>query len=259
MDGTLLNSQRVLTSPVIDALQRASYSGITVCLASGRALSTLKPFQLQAGLSGPLVTCNGAYVLDADGRELAHHYLQEDTASRILDAAESLGVHINVYEKDRIFLSKAGEYADTYARRTGVKVDLEDVGSHRSAQATKILLMDEPETISRLLDRFSQELSHDEAVLVRSEADYLEFLPPGINKGKGVEVVANSMGIGFDQVAALGDYDNDVEMLEYAGHSGAMANGAEKVRAIADVVVPPNDEGGAIVFIDSVIRHNRAL
>jgi Cof subfamily protein (haloacid dehalogenase superfamily) len=259
MDGTLLNSQRVLSEAVIHALQKAEAAGIVVCLASGRALSTLRPFQRQAGISGPLVTCNGAYVLDHDGGELAHHHLDPGVAARVLAIAESLDVHVNVYEKSRIHLSKTGGFAEVYARRTGVNVSLEDVGAHRSAQATKILLMDEPSTITSLIDRFLVELGADEAVMVRSEADYLEFLPPGINKGKGVERVADSLGISFDQVAALGDYDNDVEMLVYAGFSGAMANGADRVKEIADVIVPTNDEGGAVEFIDRVLRHNQAF
>jgi hydroxymethylpyrimidine pyrophosphatase-like HAD family hydrolase len=48
-------------------------------------------------------------------------------------------------------------------------------------------------------------------------------------------------------------------MLVYAGFSGAMANGADRVKEIADVIVPTNDEGGAVEFIDRVLRHNQAF
>lgn len=61
-------------------------------------------------------------------------------------------------------------------------------------------------------------------------------MPAGVNKGMAVAALAQRLGIGPESVMALGDYDNDVSMLSYAGVSVAMANASERARAAADTV-----------------------
>jgi hydroxymethylpyrimidine pyrophosphatase-like HAD family hydrolase len=86
-----------------------------------------------------------------------------------------------------------------------------------------------------------------------SEPEYLEFMHPLWNKGNGLRLLAEYMNIPQEQTAAIGDYLNDLEMLQYAGYSGAVANGAEAVRMIADVIAPSNDDGGVAWFIDRIL------
>ena len=72
----------------------------------------------------------------------------------------------------------------------------------------------------------------------------LELMPAGVNKGMAVAALAQRLGIGPEHVMALGDYDNDVSMLAYAGVSVAMANASEQARAAAGYHTLSNDEDG---------------
>mgnify|MGYP001807295667 FL=1 len=90
--------------------------------------------------------------------------------------------------------------------------------------------------------------------LVRSEADYVEFLPVGIHKGRGLQILCETLGVRAEEVAAIGDYFNDQEMLEWAGYAGAMGGAPEALRAKADIVVSGHDEGGVANFVESILN-----
>ena len=78
-------------------------------------------------------------------------------------------------------------------------------------------------------------------------------LPPGMNKSKGLEWLAGQYGIDQADVMAVGDNDNDVEMLEWAGVGVAMGNGSPAALAAADWIAPPVGEDGAAVALEKYL------
>src|SRR5690349_23775047 len=92
LDGTMLDSQRRLSEGSLEAVQEATEAGVRVCLASGRAVNTIIPFADQLSLRGPIVSCNGAYVLGADREEVHHSTLPNDVTRLILSYAQALGL-----------------------------------------------------------------------------------------------------------------------------------------------------------------------
>ena len=255
LDGTLLTSDKRLSPGSAEAVREALDAGVAVCLASGRALSTIVPFVKQLGLQGPIVSCNGAFVLDSAGGVLHHCTLPKETVLDVLAYASQSQVHTNLYSGGDVYFSGEGEWADVYRSRTGVK-EKGIVGTAEMAglPATKILFIDHHEGVLRHHAATSKVLGSGRATIALSEAEYIEFLPPGINKGTGVQAVASALSLHRTQVAALGDYHNDLEMVQWAGLGGAVANAVEEVREHADLVVASNDEGGAAEFIRAALR-----
>lgn len=92
---------------------------------------------------------------------------------------------------------------------------------------------------------------------MRSEAEYLEFLSAKANKGEGLREIARRKGIERHEIAAIGDYSNDVPMLEYAGVSAAVSNASDDCKAVADRIVESNEEGGVASFVDSILSNRR--
>ena len=74
-------------------------------------------------------------------------------------------------------------------------------------------------------------------------------MPQGVSKGRAVKELAEKMGIGPDQVMTVGDFDNDLSMIEYAGYGIAMGNATPKVKAAAKYVTLTNDEDGVAAAI----------
>jgi hypothetical protein len=86
----------------------------------------------------------------------------------------------------------------------------------------------------------------------RSQPYYCDVIPPGINKGRIVEVLAARLGLDRGEVAVLGDMDNDLEMFAKAGFSIAMGNATDEVKAAASATTGSNDEDG---WADAIERY----
>lgn len=93
------------------------------------------------------------------------------------------------------------------------------------------MLVDEPNVLDQHQKELAARLRGTPVVLVRSEAEYLEFLSAKANKGEGLREIARRKGIERHEIAAIGDYSNDVPMLEYAGVSAAVSNASEDCKA----------------------------
>lgn len=258
LDGTLLNRDRELSDANRKALQKAHDEGLIICLASGRAIATILPFAEMLEIAGPIVSCNGAYVVDDKRAEVFHQGVPASALKVILDFAEEGGVHTNLYIRTQVFFSGQNEFGDEYVRRTRfLKPEISSYGGLRGMEATKMLFMDHPERIETHTARMREMLSDSDTVIAISEKDYVEFLPPGVTKGRGLQEVAQSLGLERNQVAAIGDYWNDLEMIEWAGFSGAVENAVDGVRSAADEIFPDHDSDGAAAFIEAVLAENR--
>ncbi|MBS1708723.1 MAG: HAD family phosphatase [Armatimonadetes bacterium] len=249
LDGTLLTSRRELNSEAAAALRQAHEAGIVVCLASGRALNTMLPYAEQLGVPGPIVSCNGAYVVDHRGIPIHDHSLEEVTRDVLLDYASHNGLHVNAYVKGRVLSSEAGEWYEMYRARVRAEMEVVGMAALADYRPTKILFIDEPEAILHHRSQLAEVMAPHGVTVVISEPDYIEFLPAGVTKAEGLKAVAAALEIAQDEVAAVGDWDNDLEMVQWAGLGGAVANGSEAVRAAADIVVSSNDEGGVAEFV----------
>jgi len=258
LDGTLLTSERKIHPEAKKAISFAVESGITVCLASGRALNTIEPYASDLNLTGPFVSCNGAYVLGLDRKEIHHRTLPDDVRDLVFNYARERSVHTNVYVGTDVYFSSDGDWADLYRQRTGLmEQGIEPFDSLSRYRPTKLLFIDSPQAVMEHKERLSVDLDPEKTTIALSEAEYIEFLPPKINKAEGLKAVANVLNIDRLESAAIGDYHNDLEMVEWAGLGGAVATAVEEVRQVADLVVASNDDGGVAEFIYTVIERNR--
>jgi Cof subfamily protein (haloacid dehalogenase superfamily) len=94
----------------------------------------------------------------------------------------------------------------------------------------------------------------DQLHITTSVPIFLETTNPAINKGTAIDFLAqNLLGITAQEVMAIGDNHNDVEMLAYAGWGVAMGNAPAEVKAQADWVAPSVDEDGVAIAIDRFV------
>lgn len=254
LDGTLLTSARDPHPESAAALRRAQAAGVVVVLASGRCTASVRAIAREIGLAGPVVGCNGAHVVGADDSELLHLHLTADVRDAVLDYVGNGGPHLNVYCRDEVYYADEGPWEAIYRTRVqNVNPQRVEATFLRGVLPTKMLLMDDPARIPlhrrALLDR----LLGSEFSTTVSEPEYLEFLPASANKGLGLQVVAHQLGMDRAEVAAIGDYANDLEMLRWVGTPGAVANASEPVLEAATLVVRSNDEGGVADFVDRIV------
>lgn len=92
------------------------------------------------------------------------------------------------------------------------------------------------------------------AGVFRSEPFFLEIVPMGIDKAKGLSILLNKIGLKREELMAFGDGYNDIPMLQFAGMGVAMDNAADEIKKAADKVAPNNDDDGIAVFLEKEMR-----
>ena len=149
--------------------------------------------------------------------------------------AMELGLHVNLYLDDAIYVDHATAELDAFALKDGVRQQpVGDLAAFLERPATKLLVIGPGPDLERLKARFDAE--PHEAAVIRSEPTFLEVLTPGVNKGTALTEVAALTGVPISAIAAFGDYDNDIEMLRRAGLGVAVANASDRLKAVADLV-----------------------
>lgn len=243
LDDTLLGPDKLIGPENARAVQALTTRGIHCVLASGRRHENMLRFHRRLGLSGPIISCNGALVMDPNTDEVLHRkLLPAELGAEIILEGDRLGITQNYYHTDGgLYVRQETGWTDLYETRTGSDVtvhgDLADFGGEA---ALKIIWIDAPEKIAALYQKFSTRY-RGQLYVTTTDPEYLEFMAEGVSKAVGVQTVAEWKGVPQEQVIAFGDGNNDVPMLEWAGLGVAMAHGREAAKAAANLVAPEGD------------------
>lgn len=226
MDGTVLSASGSISAGNRDWIRRAQAVGITVTFATGRRFANdVEQFARELGFSAPLVTLNGGALWTPGGDLLETHGFSPADAKRLVGwKASRPGLDGYAYTADR--LVKWGVVAADPSSHMWLKfvLECEDEGQLREAR-------DE----LRDMGRFA---------VTNTSPRNIEINPAGISKAFGLASVCTRLDIRPDQVMALGDSTNDIEMLRFAGVGVAMGNAAEEVKAVADFVTLHHEDDG---------------
>lgn len=256
LDGTLLTGARLPHPDSVSAILRAKEAGMKVVLSSGRIRPAMLPFAEPLGLVNPMICSNGGHVFGPDGNEIHVRLFDKATFDTVLNYAEATNSHLSVYTRDELLFLRETSWGEAYAKRVrSVMPRVVTPAEARSKEVLKLILIDEPGRIAAHIQAIAPHIDPEVCRMTESEAEYLEFLPTDVSKGAALAMVAAGFGIPAERTAAIGDYLNDLEMLTFAGHSAAVANGAEAAKMAADRVVGSNEEGGVGQFIDWLLRN----
>ncbi len=252
VDGTLLDDQKRLPPANRDALQAARAQGIEIAIASGRMIPTIEPIETLLDLDCSIIAYNGGKVVSrrATGRRcLAHNPISAGIAERLIRFSLEHGYLLNFYHEDVLYADRTvrhgEEFRAIYSGRTGARYQLTDLDSLRGASPTKLILLSSPPDCDRLQREFSAEFQ-SEVNVTRSDPEYLEFMAPGVDKGSALPVLAGDQGISVEEVLAMGDADNDLELVSRAGLGVAVANAGPRVKAAARQTTRRTNNEGAV-------------
>lgn len=254
IDGTLADRNRQVSAANRQAIERLKSKGVIVVLASGRIGWSVETFQKVVGLNGyPLVGTNGCEVIGWDRARVQEFWLSRTLKKTALDIAEAAGIHVNGYAPRQLYFTQDGDFANLYRSRVeGANPQIVTSKDLLETNLLKLLFIANPRVLDQIVADCSEAFSPLESTMTRSEPEYLEFLPAGTSKGSGLRLLCQSLGIQQNEVAAIGDYYNDLEMLEWSGISAAMGNAPSDLQSIADVVVNDNDSDGVAEFLNQL-------
>eukprot|EP00216_Chloropicon_sp_CCMP2111_P005782 CAMPEP_0198239700 /NCGR_PEP_ID=MMETSP1446-20131203/5043_1 /TAXON_ID=1461542 ORGANISM="Unidentified sp, Strain CCMP2111" /NCGR_SAMPLE_ID=MMETSP1446 /ASSEMBLY_ACC=CAM_ASM_001112 /LENGTH=552 /DNA_ID=CAMNT_0043922335 /DNA_START=92 /DNA_END=1750 /DNA_ORIENTATION=+ len=253
MDGTLLNNDLVISDANREALMECKRRDIHVVLATGKARNAALLACQKSGLGGmftnssPGIFIQGLEVYGPGGKVLAKTFLPKDVVKDAFVYAEDHAVPCCAFlGKENRTLSPHFLLDELHERYFEPKsLQAESVEAIASENVHKVLYFaEDKKTIDEVVRPYWESRIGGRAKLTQAIPEMLEIVPMGSSKAIALEKVLAEYGIEAEEVMAMGDGENDVEMLSFAGLGVAVENANPKLKDVADFVVSSNEKNG---------------
>lgn len=268
LDGTLFDSQKRLTAHTRSVLQRAVAQGVVVVPATGRPLVGLPPeLRDMEGVDYTIVT-NGAAVYDLKKDVCIYEKCMDKFASaELLRRTRHLRTVQGVFsgrwgymepqDQERVDALPLVKAMRDYIRVSRILVDsLPAFLEEGEKGPQKLVLMFLQDAQGHAIDQEEAEMiasSFEQFHFVSGGVGNIEIMDRDVGKGTALLELGRQLGISREEIMAVGDSENDLDMIEKAGLGVVMANGEDVVKARADVLTLSNDEDGCAAAIEKYV------
>ena len=255
LDGTLLDHPPELDAALVAGLRRARERGLIFSIATGRMPPGADRFRDELGITAPMIFYNGALVRDHEaGRDLMALTLPRGILWQAHDAIAHAPVDPLFYRDDQLYCLAESSAARTYSKQQAVPLEVIDAPRDflRLGGFVKSLFIGHPQSLPTVRADL-ETLIGDVARLVMTRSEYLEMIPAAASKGAALRFLAAHLGVPLEEVIAVGDQDNDLEMITAAGLGVTMPESPETVRQAAGRVAPPDEQGGLLALFTEIL------
>ncbi len=283
IDGTLLNSAGELTKHTIDTVRNVTMQGVKVVLTSGRVTNSVKGIASKLNADKHIICDNGAKIVDLETDEIVYaSYIEKSTIIKLVEFCLTNNIYYMVFTNKEIIVKDLKHMALAfYKQRHHLKDEATGVSEIKFAGIdyikklsdpfTRIVICDEDRaiynSIINMLKGFddiellaaphiSNKIIKDGEKNLLLSYSYAEILAKDTNKWTAIKTLTDKLGISKNEVIAIGDNFNDVEMIKNAGLGVAMNNGSPTAKEVARVVAPSNDEDGVAKIMERYILND---
>ncbi|MGL5245711.1 MAG: Cof-type HAD-IIB family hydrolase [Sarcina sp.] len=258
MDGTLLNSNREVSKNNIEVIKRAIAKGVKIVITTGRSLNGIKLFLIEIGLIGEneyAICHNGAAVYRTDNFKLIKSKaIKGKNLKELYKLKKEIGLYMHAYTNEDCLAYERNMYTDIeklYSGKDVVVLDY-DKDVDDDLDIMKVLMFEEENILDEKINKIPKDY-FERYNIVRSLPVILEFLNKETNKGNGVKELSEYLGIKKEEIICIGDQENDLEMIKFAGLGVAMGNAIDKVKECAKYITDTNDNDGVAKVIEKFI------
>ena len=266
VDGTLLDPDGELRDIVRQAVMAAQQAGLRVILCTGRRFRSARPWAQKLQLDGPIVVHNGALVKDVASAETLHcHPLPETLCRRGLAVLRQLApplIYIDAFHEQVDILTEPMERLHPFQREY-LQDSLpycrfvDDLSAACLSGVVMLSIMAEADRLQALRPAVEDALAgqgHTKMILNKNyQGHILEVLPATVSKWQALERLMAAEGLTAEDVMAIGDDYNDLEMIRGAGLGIAMGNAVDAVRDAAGYVTGSNDDDGVAQALERFV------
>ena len=263
IDGTLLNRDRRITLSNLEAVRKAREQNILFTICTGRIPTMADYYRKELQLDIPMITANGAVIWDPKlGMPSYDIPMKPEDVTAVLELCQAyrldysaLTLGTSYFSRNSIRIRRFQEYNRIAGSNGMPRMQLEffDHGHRcvRDKKVYKILIYDPmPERLGMIRDDI---MKLGGAGCTASEPGLLDVSEARVNKGFGIQKLTELLGLKPKEVCAVGDYTNDIPMLDYAGFPVAMGNACDELKEHAVYVTKTNEESGVAWLLEQFI------
>lgn len=265
MDGTLLNSNKVISERTLEMIREAVRRGKEIVLSTGRGLAELTEHLERLPEVRYLNSVSGSMVYDCKEKKLIYsEMLSVDTIRHLLELSKMEDTMVHMLSMDSVVQRESiermedfgmGIYRPMFEQVADICENIYDWYEANPKPMGKCNLYHrDTECRSRTEERLAK--AGLPVTAVYSETTSLEVTAAKANKGSGLLHLCEHLGIAPEEVIAVGDADNDIDMLKVAGLAVAMGNASEQIKELADVVVADCDHDGCAQVIEEYLLND---
>lgn len=264
LDGTLLNEDHQVSERTERVLKRAIEQGIQVVIATGKTYTSARALVEKLGLKTPGIFVQGLTIYQPDGTLTWQQTLPPDVCRRVITVAEDRGFTVVAYSGTRILCREIADGIERLAEKYHEPMP-EAIGPLQNIlfdmKINKLMLVKQnnPKKITAIRWLLDRQLNGEGRLVQAMIKDMVEVLPPGVSKGSTLATLIKKLGVPAENVMAIGDGENDIEMLHLAGIGVAVGNADEKLKAVADHVVASNQDDGVADAIERFVLKQTEL
>lgn len=248
VDGTLLNSQGLISDENLAAIRAAQENGILFAIASGRFPENVYVRMQKYGLSCPIIGTNGCRITDEKLQPIFSSAMAKAAAKEVMDVLFQDGVDFFMFTTHSVCTSDENlPHHSEISNPDAIKALGFTYGHGKSEMMAGL---DEPVHKFYICEGrpgtpLWQRLELIPGVaLTQSGDNNIEVVPEGVDKASGIAMLAQHYGIPLSQVMTLGDHENDIPMLRAAGYGIAMGNATDNAKKAARFITDTNDRHG---------------
>lgn len=245
LDESLLGPDHKVGARSRAAIAQLQAKGITFAICTGRAPEATRAIADDLGVRYRICN-NGASVHDGD-RILAQRVMPAQVTEALTRFFDEKEIPVYLMTPEGYFLTRRTPATDEADRIRGVSPDL--LPADRWAlPAHKVMAWGGAAAYEECVRLFGEQ------VHIIYHPDYLEIAPFGVSKQWGGQQLAQHLGIPAEQIAAVGDARNDIEMIKWAGCGAAMGNADPLLKEVADIVLPGHEADGTAELFESILK-----
>ena len=249
LDDTLLDPTKEISAEAVEKIESLQSLGIHFTFITGRPPHAVERFARKVKPTVPMVCCNGAMLVDK-GQILAQDSFPLAPLHTILEQMASLEMTVLLFDGETEYILKETAWSK---KRSDVPLWPGEPGLWRSGQAVKIAVMagNRSEDFKLFIPAL-QSLTGEYSLSLYGEKG-CEIVARGVNKAVGLQKLVSLLNMGEADVMAIGDNENDLEMLKTAGIGVAVANAVDSSKAAADYVCRESYTNGVVEALDRFV------
>lgn len=245
IDGTLVPPDKVLTERTIQAVNAVRDAGILFAITSSRPPRGVSMYIEPLKISTPIAGFNGGMIVDPERRVLEERTIDDDIVATTIEFLDQHDVTTWVYRGQEWYVRDPnGPHVEREAEVCEFRpLAVANFDSVSDGVAKIVGVSDDKDALTRARRHLHTTFGNDVSA-TNSQSFYLDVTNPQANKGSVVDYLSSMFNVPVNEIATIGDAQNDVSMFERSGLSIAMGNAEDDVKASAQEVTTSNEDEG---------------